>query len=368
VKTLAVGDICEFKYGSSLPERSRKPGSVPVYGSNGQVGFHSEALTDGPAIVVGRKGSIGQVNYSSEPCWPIDTTYFVDQSATKHDLRWLSYALSGLKLDELNKATGVPGLNRNDAYAKLLYVPPVEEQRRIAAILDQAEDLRRRRRDALERLELLIQADFVQNFYVRQEPNWPEISIAELSTSIRTGPFGSQLLHSEFTSEGVAVLGIDNAVNNEFRWAERRYISEAKYRDLQRYRVFPRDVLITIMGTCGRAAIVPEDIPVAINTKHLCCLTLDQERCLPEFLHASFLRHPAVLHQLGISERGAVMPGLNMGLIKETKLYLPPLDLQRAFASRVAEIDKLKVHLRSHLAKLDALFASLQHRAFRGEL
>ncbi|WP_247882604.1 restriction endonuclease subunit S [Azospirillum sp. TSA2s] len=122
------------------------------------------------------------------------------------------------------------------------------------------------------------------------------------------------------------------------------------------------------MGTCGRAAIVPDDIPTAITTKHLCSLTLDETRCLPEYLHACFLRHPSVLNQLGVKERGAVMPGLNMQIIKETRIPLPPLDLQRAFAARVAEIDKLKALHRAHLAKLDELFASLQHRAFRGEL
>ena len=62
------------------------------------------------------------------------------------------------------------------------------------------------------------------------------------------------------------------------------------------------------------------------------------------------------------------MPGLNMGLIKETCVRLPPIDLQRAFANRVAEINALKAAHRVHLAKLDALFASLQHRVFRGEL
>ncbi len=150
-----LGDICEFKYGSSLPASVRTGDAYNVFGSNGVVGTNEAAYTKSATIIVGRKGSIGEVNFSDRPCWPIDTTYFIDETATSMDLKWLFHALTGLRLSDLNKATGVPGLNRNDAYARELIVPPLEEQKQIAAILDQADDLRRKRQHALTRLNQL---------------------------------------------------------------------------------------------------------------------------------------------------------------------------------------------------------------------
>ncbi|MHC5732570.1 MAG: restriction endonuclease subunit S domain-containing protein, partial [Nostoc sp.] len=85
---------------------------MPVFGSNGIIGQHNEAITDGSTIVIGRKGSLGEVNFSNVSCWPIDTTYYIDKSATDTDLKWLAYQLSGLGLTKLNKAAAVPGLNR----------------------------------------------------------------------------------------------------------------------------------------------------------------------------------------------------------------------------------------------------------------
>jgi type I restriction enzyme S subunit len=129
--------VAQFAYGQSLEERDREPGEVPVYGSNGQVGNHSSANTNGPVIIIGRKGSFGKVQFSERPVFAIDTTFFVDSRYTRVSLRWLYYVLTALKLDRLSEDVGVPGLSREKAYAESVPYVGLEEQRAIAVYLDQ---------------------------------------------------------------------------------------------------------------------------------------------------------------------------------------------------------------------------------------
>jgi type I restriction enzyme S subunit len=235
-----------------------------------------------------------------------------------------------------------------------------------------ADRLRRLRHTARELGDAYLQSAFLEMFHTNASPDWPRVTIASLAkkgkNTIRTGPFGSQLRHSEFVDGGIAVLGIDNAVQNRFVWAKPRFITEEKYQRLRRYTVFPGDVVITIMATTGRCAIIPNGMPLAINTKHLCCITLDQSRCLPTYLQSCFLNHPTVLHQLGVSERGAIMPGLNMQIIKELVVPLPPLPLQQQFAHIVHQYERLRAQQREAECQAEHLFQTLLHRAFRGEL
>jgi type I restriction enzyme, S subunit len=249
-------------------------------------------------------------------------------------------------------------------------LPPIEEQRRIAAVLDAADELGAKRREALAKLDTLTQAIFLDMFG-RSDHTFELAPIGDLvapgKNNIRTGPFGSQLLHEEFTEEGIAVLGIDNAVSNRFVWGKRRFISAEKYEQLTRFTVRPGDVLVTIMATTGRVAVVPDDIPTAINTKHLCCITLDQSKCLPWYLWAALRFDASVRRQLGATH-GAVMPGLNMGKIKQAELPLPPLHLQEQFVQRLNAVELQSSISAASQDELSLLFASLQQRAFRGEL
>jgi type I restriction enzyme S subunit len=249
-------------------------------------------------------------------------------------------------------------------------LPPKSEQRRIVRILDEAAQLRWLRAEADRRITVLIPALF-NELFPSSDPDIPTVTVEEVAEdkkgSIRTGPFGSDLLHSEFGSEGVPVLGIDNVVSNEFKWTDPRCIPESKYTQLRRFRVFPGDVLITIMGTVGRCAIAPPDLPLCISTKHLCVITLDWACVLPEYLWASILFDQSVRCQTKIVGSGAIMEGWNSTIIKKLKVRLPSMERQEAFAGRVADIKNLRSSQGTSRQHLDNLFQSLLHRAFQSE-
>jgi type I restriction enzyme, S subunit len=286
-------------------------------------------------------------------------------------VHWLNSPLGYQTMIRNKSGSAITRLILQEIRQARVPLPSLSDQHRIAGQLEQADRLRRTRRYALELTDTFLPAAFLQLFG-KTGDQYPLSTVEEVAAdephAIRTGPFGSQLLHSEFTDSGIAVLGIDNAVNNRFVWDERRFITPEKYEQLKRYTVFPGDVLITIMGTCGRCAIVPDDIPPAINTKHLCCITLDQKRCLPIYLHGAFLHHPYVRHQLRVATKGAIMEGLNMEIIKSLRIPVPPLLLQQQFAALVERVERLRSVQRESLRQADHLFSSLLHRTFTDKL
>ena len=134
-RVVRLKEIIKLEYGFSLPERRRRPGGIPVIGSAGVVGSHNISTVEGPGIVVGRKGSIGKVTWIDEDFVPIDTTYFTKLNNKRVDMRWVFYLLLREDLSKLNRATGIPGLNRDDVYALRRPLPPLTEQRAIAGVL-----------------------------------------------------------------------------------------------------------------------------------------------------------------------------------------------------------------------------------------
>lgn len=127
-----LGDVLSLEYGSSLSEPKRIAGPFPVMGSNGIVGTHNSATVKGPAIIVGRKGSVGKITWIEQDCFPIDTAFWVKADAGKAGNRFLYHVLTWLRLDRMNSGLGPGGFNRNDAYELALPLPPMPEQERIA--------------------------------------------------------------------------------------------------------------------------------------------------------------------------------------------------------------------------------------------
>ena len=138
-KNEKLGNTMKLEYGFSLSDKWRIPGPYPVYGSSGVVAHHANKRVNGPGIVVGRKGTIGSVAWSHQDYWPIDTTYFV-VTTPNYDLKWFYFELQFLKLNKLNTASGVPGLNREEVHKLTILIPPKKEQEKIAEVLSAVDE------------------------------------------------------------------------------------------------------------------------------------------------------------------------------------------------------------------------------------
>jgi type I restriction enzyme S subunit len=396
-------------------------------------------------LIIGRKGSIGEVHQSDGPCSPIDTTYFVDDFCNQ-PIRFWYYRLKSLRLAELNRATALPGLNRQDAYDLEITLPPLAEQRRIAAKIEASQVRSQEVRKALAEVESLIEqfrqsvlaaafrGDLTANWraahpniesasellhciraerrrhwgqaelgkyeargqkppknwqdkYEEPEPvddsdlpelpdGWCWIRVAELASdlprAIQSGPFGSNLLHSEFQNTGILAIGIDNVHRDGFSLGQQHRISREKYEELKQYTARSLDVLVTVMATVGRCCLVPADLETAIITKHVYRIILEQRLINPHFLVLGFQGAVGVLKQLAKAIRGQTRPGINGEILKSLAIPVPPRQEQdvicEAGYSQIAGVNNISQLISKTTDALDHLDQSILAKAFHGEL
>jgi type I restriction enzyme S subunit len=229
---ISLRDLISLEYGVGLRALDRDPsGRIPVAGSNGIDGYHSQPLVRGPGIVVGRKGSAGKVTWFNTDFWPIDTTYFVCPKIPS-DLRWIFYLLQCLQLDRLSVVTGVPGLNRNDVYQLKVPLPPLSEQRRIVELLDRADTLRKKQIEVNAKANRILAALFYKLFgdSATNFKGWDKAPLEKLlrhnNGALQSGPFGTHLHNSDFVEEGtVLAVGIDNVHDSGFQIGRHRRIT-----------------------------------------------------------------------------------------------------------------------------------------------
>ena len=271
--------------------------------------------------------------------------------------------------DMVSKATGAsyPAVSDRIIFESLFPLPPLEEQRRIAAILDQAETLRTQRRTALALLDSLTQSLFLDMFGdpVANPKGWPFTRLDQLVRHDDSINYGV-VQPGDALDEGVPLVRVGDVVDGNFDPAELKRIDATIEQGYKRSRLRGDEILVTCVGSIGVVALVEPSMK-GFNIARAVSRIPVSEQVNRVFL-ASYLRTDFVQRYFTSELRTVSQPTLNIKQICETRVIQPPLDLQQTFATRIASIEALKATHRRALAALDALFASLQQRAFAGQL
>ncbi len=274
-----------------------------------------------------------------------------------------------VRTEGARKMKGAAGQRRvpADFFSSLtIPLPPLAEQKRIAAILDAADDLRAKRREALAQLDTLLQSTFLTLFGdpVTNPMGMKVVRLADVSTRITDG------VHQKpnYTESGVPFISVKDITTGKLIFDSCKFISAEEHaRYTRRCKPEKYDILYTKVGaTYGRPAIIDTDREFSIYVS-VCLIKPRKDLIDPRFLAAA-MGTTAIKRQADNRIKGIGVPDLHLDQIQNFLLPLPPLPLQQKFAAIVESIERQKAAQRAHLAELDALFAALQHRAFRGEL
>jgi type I restriction enzyme, S subunit len=313
----------------------------------------------------------------------------------KWDYRFLTYLLQSntMRNNVIAYATVSANTNINQqSYKKVPVVcPPLLEQRKIASILSKVDDLIKKIDEIIEEtqklkkglMNLLLNKGIGHTnyrkvksiFYEFEEipDTWDFIELERVALysqkgAIKMGPFGSSLKkHELIETSGIKTIWIENIIDNEFNWNYRRYIAREKYQELKEFTVKPNDIVITMMGTVGRVAVIPNDIGQAIISSHLLKITLDQSKCLPKYMYY-YLLSRFVEKQIMRESRGIVMGGLNTGVIKSLLVKLPPLEEQEKIVSHLSNLDSTILLLNIYKKSAGTLKKGLMQKLLTGKI
>ncbi|WP_141326334.1 restriction endonuclease subunit S [Myxococcus sp. AB025B] len=331
---------------------------------------------DGGEVLISVQGTVGRVaivpqafagSNVSRTIAVVAPDNRVDRRFLYWYLRWLgsrsAFETVGTTRDSLNIAT----LRRVQ-----VPVPALDEQRRIADILDKADAISLKRKEAIALTEALLRSAFLEMFGdpVSNPKGWPTETIGELcarGAGLVDGPFGSSLKPEHYVDAGVKVVRNWNIYDDRFDFSEFKYVTPAKFEEIRRSEVLPGDVLITTKGTVGDVCVAPDlGGPAVLSASGTVRLRVPpDDSFLPEFVVAQMTTstYKRYLHTF---EAGSAQQYLNLSAIRKMRLIRPPVEAQgafRAFRARVrhANADAAVAHTES-----DHLFSSLVERAFSG--
>jgi type I restriction enzyme S subunit len=329
-----------------------------------------------------RNGSVAVVPHALSGCYVSGEFPTFAPIPSKVDSQWLHWLTKTKpfwdQCDENSRGTSGKNRIRPEQFLSVsVPLPPIEEQRRIVELLDcLALKVRSARQLAADCAQ---QGDLVLSRWISQlrfaECDWMRVAntVVDKPGAVRSGPFGSQLHHEEFVTEGIAAIGTRDVQVNRLTLQSGWYVRPEKFAQFRRYEVFLGDLLCTIVGaSIGRFCTVPENIPTAFTTKHVMALTLNKKVVEPEFASQVLNVHERCRKSIFSQCEGSAQPSLNARKVLAVEIPLPPLDRQREILGQThklrAKCDPLKSLSSSRMRELDALMPSILNQAFSGQL
>jgi type I restriction enzyme S subunit len=367
-----LGEVIKLEYGKPLPKESRdESGKYPAYGANGVKCWSNQYYLDRQSIIVGRKGSAGEVNLTDEKFWPLDVTYFVTYDDTQYDLIFLYHCLKHFRLTKLAKGVK-PGINRNDVYQIEFTFPPLPEQKRIVAILDEAFEgidraIANTEKNLANARELF--ESYLNTIFTQKGNGWEEKKLKEISECVSVGYVGETSSFYCDEDDGVPFVRSQNVRPGRLELDGVRYVTKEFHTQVKKSRLLPGDLLFVRVGANrGDCCSVPNDIE-ELNCANI--VFARPRKGLIEYLEYYCQSKIGRELLMGMTT-GSAQGVINTKSVAELPIPFPPIDEQRHISDRIkalaVETQRLETIYRQKIAALNELKQSILQKAFTGEL
>ncbi|MBE6069172.1 MAG: restriction endonuclease subunit S [Clostridium lundense] len=292
--------------------------------------------------------------------------------------QFLYYLLSSDYMYSILKNMAVGGVvnNLNSQMVRNLElnVPTIDIQNKIAVVLEKAQELIDKRKAQIEALDELVKSKFIEMFGEpsKNEKNWEVAEIGNylnvLTDYHSNGSYESLRDNVTLldTPDYALMVRTTDLENNNFE-KDVKYIDEHAYNHLEKSKVFGGEIIINKIGSAGKVYLMPflnRPISLAMNQF---LLRFDEEKVNHIFLY-NLLLTPYMKTKIKEKVRGAVTKTITKDAIREIKIILPPIQIQREFVDFIKQVDKLKFEMQKSLTQLEDNFNSLIQKAFKGEL
>lgn len=338
-------------------------GKYPIYGSGGIMGYANDYLCDANTVVIGRKGSINNPIYVETPFWNVDTAFGLCSDVSKLYPKYLYYFCVNFDFEQLNTTVTIPSLTKSNLLNIEIPLPPLDEQRRIAAVLDKVSDLTAKRRAQLDKLDELVKARFVEMFGdpVDNPYDW---AVAKL---MNFGECKNGLnFHTDDSGVKIHCLGVgdfkDLSIIEDTSKLPTISLNEMPCDD---YLLANGDIVFVRSNgnkaLVGRSVVVyPNDITTTFSG--FCIrFRIQNSAILPSYL-LRVLKTDSMRKKM--AGRGANIQNLNQKILTELRIPIPGLALQEEFELFLKKVDNSKLTIQQSLDKLKILKKALMQQYF----